>query len=302
MKKRNHNVASLSTFLSVFLLFFLLLPGFSAATESTKDVPVSGAATVESPKSESSTVDAPALETSRGRILKVEGDVQVINEHGEVRKSGKSWLLVKELDTIETGKGGKAVVQFTDGALSVLDEKSRLRIEKTNWLSHLGGKIYFTFRKVFGEPRKVKSKFATIGVRGTTFIVQDDEKGKGVALQEGQLEVESPGEAFEIHKQKAMSEFEAFKQQAKDKKAALKDEYSKYKKKTMKEFVEYKKSFTLESNHVIRFDGNRVDESEMGEDTKAEFDDFEAVAGEMLLEFRQQSKEHREKQEYRLED
>ena len=238
-----------------------------------------------------------AEEGYRGRILKVNGDVQVINERGEIRKVEESQFVIREMDTVVTKEGGKAVVQFTDGALSIIDEKSSLRVEKTNWLSHIGGKIYFTFRKVFGEPRKVKSKFATIGIRGTTFIVYDDENGEGVALQEGELEVESPGETFEIHKKRELTEYEAFLEEARQRKQALQDEFDSYKKDIKKEFVEYKKSFTLEANRVIRFDGNRVDEAEMGEDVKAEFDEFEAIAGEMLEEFRQQSKEHREKLE-----
>jgi hypothetical protein len=233
----------------------------------------------------------------RGRILKVNGDVQVINERGEIRKVEESRFVIREMDTIVTKTGSKAVVQFTDGALSVLDEKSSLRVEKTSWLSHIGGKIYFTFRKMFGEPRRVKAKFATIGIRGTTFIVYDDENGEGVALQEGQLEVESPGEAYEIHRKRELTEYEVFLQEARERQRALQDEYDSYKKELKKEFIEYKKSFTLEANRVIRFDGNRVDETEMGEDVKAEFDDFEAIAGEMLEEFRAQSKEHREKLE-----
>ena len=53
------------------------------------------------------------------------------------------------MDTIVTKNGGSIVVQFDDGALSVLDEKSRLRVEKTSWFSYLGGKVYVTFEKTF---------------------------------------------------------------------------------------------------------------------------------------------------------
>jgi len=76
------------------------------------------------------------------------------------------------MDTIVTKKGSRVVVRFDDGALSSLDEKSRLRVETTNWFSYLGGKIYFTFKKVFGEPRHVRTRAATIGVRGTTYYHQ----------------------------------------------------------------------------------------------------------------------------------
>lgn len=233
-------------------------------------------------------------EDSRGKLLKINGEVHVINAEGESRKADETRFEIRELDTIETRAGGRAVVQFTDGSLTVLDEKSSLRVEKINWLSHLGGKIYFTFRKIIGEPRKVKSKFTTLGIRGTTFIVYDDDDGQSVALKDGQLDVESPGEEYEIHREKVLDEFEAFKQQAMDKQAALQNEFDEYKKTTMNEFVEYKKSFTLESNHVIHFDGNRVDETKIDQKIEADFEDFESEAGEMLREFRQQSEKHRE--------
>jgi len=233
----------------------------------------------------------------RGLILKTSGEVKIINPKGEVREVSGPKDIVREMDIVSTGKGSQAVVRFNDGALSVLNEKSRLQVEKKNWLSHIGGKIYFTFRKVFSGQRQVKAKFSTIGIRGTTFIVTDNEEGQSVSLQEGKLELESSGDDYEIHRQKPADDFTAFKQQAMDARNAMNKEYEDYKKQTMEEFVEYKKSFTMEANHVIRFDGNRVDETKMGEKEQASFSDFESVAGEMLEQFREQSKQHLEKQQ-----
>jgi ferric-dicitrate binding protein FerR (iron transport regulator) len=233
-------------------------------------------------------------EEFRGKVVKVKGDVHVIDANGKRTRVEDSKFQVRELDTIVTDKGGNVVVQFNDGAMTVLDEKSSLQVEKTNWLSHLGGKIYFTFRKIFGKPKQVKTAFATIGVRGTTFIVYDNENGEGVALSEGRLEVESPGPDFEIHRKQELDEFEAFKQQAHEQQQALKKEFDDYRNRMQHEFVEYKKNFTLEADHVIRFDGTRVDETTMDDDTRAEFDAFEKEAGEMLIEFRKQASEHRE--------
>ena len=242
----------------------------------------------------------PALsyaEEGRGVILKTSGVVKIINAQGEAREVTGSEVVVREMDTVSTSAGGQAVVRFNDGALSVLDEKSSLQVEKKNWLSHLGGKIYFTFRKVFGGERQVKAKFSTIGIRGTTFIVTDNEDAQSVSLQEGKLGLESSGDDYEIHRQKPVDDFAAFKQQALDAKNAMKKEYEDYKKQTMEEFVEYKKSFTMQANHVIHFDGNRVDETKMGEKEQASFSDFESIAGEMLEVFRSQSEQHREQQE-----
>ena len=236
-------------------------------------------------------------EEGRGQILKATGIVTIVNAQGESREASGADIVVHENETVTTGKGGQAVVRFNDGALSVLEEKSSLQVKEKNWLSHIGGKIYFTFRKVFGGERKVKTKFSTIGIRGTTFIVTDNEDDQSVSLQEGKLELESPGEDYEIHRQRPVDDFAAFKQQAVDARNALEKEYEDYKKQTMEEFVEYKKSFAMEANHVIRFDGNRVDETEMGEAEQASFSDFESIAGEMLETFREQAKQHREQQE-----
>ena len=241
-------------------------------------------------------------EEFRGKVVKVKGDVHIIDAQGNRTKVDESKFLVRELDTIVTDKGGNVIVQFNDGAMTVLDEKSSLQVEKTNWLSHIGGKIYFTFRKIFGQPRQVKTAFATLGVRGTTFIVYDNEKGEGVALAEGQLEVESPGPDFEIHRKQELDEFEAFKQQAHEQRQALKKEFDDYRNRMQHEFVEYKKNFTLEADHVIRFDGTRVDETTMDDDTRADFAAFEKEAGDMLIEFRKQASEYKEKMEQEQQD
>jgi len=192
------------------------------------------------------------------------------------------WILTK--------KGARIVVQFDDGALSVLDEKSRLRVEKTSWFSYLGGKVYFTFKKVFGDTRKIKTRAATIGVRGTTFIISENVKGEAVALKEGLLDVESNGPVFEIHKKKVMDEFAQFKQQHQQAQQDMKDEFESYKQQTTNEFIEYRKQFTLKPNRVISLSGYRVDEVAMNDADKADFESFESEADDLIKQFRAQSK------------
>lgn len=236
-------------------------------------------------------------EELRGKVIKVDGDVHIIDARGDRHTVEESRFLVREMDTIVTAEGGNAIVRFNDGVLSVLDEKSSLQVEKTRWLSHLGGTIYFTFRKVFGEPRQVKTKFATLGIRGTTFIIYDDDSGQGVALQEGLLDIESPGEAFEIHRQQELDEFEDFKRKTLQQQQDMRQEYADYSKQMQREFVEYKKSFTLQPNHMIWFDGARVEDSAIDENVNAEFENFEAIAGELLEEFREQAQAYRQRME-----
>jgi len=228
----------------------------------------------------------------RGKVLKFNGDVEVINAKGEKRAVNKIDEPLSENDTVVTKKGASIVMQFDDGALSVLDEKSRLRVEKTSWFSYLGGKVYFTFKKVFGEPRHVKTRAATIGVRGTTFIINEnaEQGGESVALKEGLLQVESTGPAFEIHKKREMDEFAQFKQQHQQAKQAMQDEFEQYKKQTQREFIEYRRRFTLQPNRVISLTGYRVDETAMTEADAADFESFESEAEDLIKQFRSRSK------------
>ncbi|MCW8956020.1 MAG: FecR domain-containing protein [Gammaproteobacteria bacterium] len=221
-------------------------------------------------------------EEFRGRIVKIQGEVYVINQNGEQRNPEKNKFLLNSQDTVVTRKNARAVVQLGDGALSVLNEKSSLRVEESGWISQLGGKVYYIFRKVFGNQpsRQVKTNFATIGVRGTTFIVYENEDGKGVALEDGKLNIESPGEDYAIYKKQQADDFESFKQQMQDKSDALNQEFKDYQQNLQKEFVEYKKQFDLEANQVVSFDGNRVDQAELSGQLKADFSDFAAFAGE----------------------
>lgn len=229
----------------------------------------------------------------RGKVLKLTGDVEVIDARGETRSIKNVDEPLNEMDTIVTKKDASVVVRFNDGALSVLDEKSRLRVEKTSWFSYLGGKVYFTFKKVFGEhQRMVKTRAATIGVRGTTFIINENSErsGESVALKEGELQIESTGPAFEIHKKKILDEFEQFKLEQQREKQAQKNEFEQYKQQTMHEFVEYRREYVLRPNRVINLSGYRLDEAAMTESNKADFESFETEAGDLIKNFRSRSK------------
>jgi hypothetical protein len=228
----------------------------------------------------------------RGKVLKFNGEVEVTDAKGEKRIVKETDETLNEMDTIETREGARIVLQFDDGALSVLDEKSRLRVEKTSWFSYLGGKVYFTFRKIFGEPRRVRTRAATIGIRGTTFIISENDEGDGesVALKEGLLDIESTGPAFEIHKQKQLDEFERFKQAQQAANAQMQDEFEQYKKQTRREFIEYRRHFTLQPDRVISLSGYRIDETAMTETDKADFESIESEAEELIKKFRARSK------------
>lgn len=224
----------------------------------------------------------------RGRIVKSEGDVTVLTADGEKFKPKKLNNLIKASETIVTDKDSKAVIQFSDGSMAVLNEKSSLLVEKSEWLSQLGGKIYFAFKKVFGKkPRKIKTGFVTLGIRGTSFIVDVNEGAEAVALQEGSLNVESPGDDFELHQTKPVEdEFAAFRKQQQEEAAKIKDEFAEYKEVMKEEFISYVKEFTLEPDKMIRFNGNRVDEDAISESLREDFSNLEEFAGDLIDEYK----------------
>lgn len=233
-------------------------------------------------------------ETFRARIVKVEGQVHILNSDGEKRAPEKKQFLVNNDETVLTAEDSLAVVQFEDGAMSVLDEKSSLRVEQSGWLSQLGGKVYYIFRKAFAKDKtkKVKTKFATIGIRGTTFIVDATKDSQSIALQEGKLNIESPDTEYEIHREKpVVDDFAAFKQQVLDSQQAMRDEYADYKKQLADEFVEYKKSFDMRSNQVVSFTGKKVTQATLGKDWHSSFDRFNHFSREFNQAYRELNRE-----------
>lgn len=223
----------------------------------------------------------------RGRIIKVDGEVTVLTADGEKLNPHKLNNLVKESETIITSIASKAVVQFSDGSLAVLNESSSLLVEKTEWLSQLGGKIYFAFKRVFGKkPRKIKTSFVTLGIRGTSFIVDANQGGEAVALQEGSLNVESPGEDFELHKEKPEDDFAAFKAQMQNQVEKDKKEFEEYKDQINDEFVEYVKEFTLQPDKMVSFNGNKVSETKITDALREDFTTLEEFAGDIVGEYK----------------
>ena len=236
-------------------------------------------------------------EEFRGRVVRSVGDVFVIDANGDSHGVVESGYLLREKDTVVTAESGRAVVLFTDGALSVLDGDSRLQVERTSWLSQLGGRIYYIYRKAFGERRQVKTRFATLGIRGTTFIIYDDDSGQSVALTEGRLDIESPGPEFELYRRQMLDQYQAYRQQLQQQQQALQREFDDYRQQVNTELIEYSRRFSLQPDHVVRFDGLRVEESAIDDAVTADFEYFEAVAGELLDEFRKQAREFNEQME-----
>jgi len=202
-------------------------------------------------------------------ITKIEGNVKVLKA-GEIKKNDATpnhQLFAG--DMVITSAGAMAAVSFADKSKVVLDEKCKLTIEGFDKVAQDGGKVYYNIRKRGSKGLKVATNFAVIGVKGTKFMVTDDENNKQVSLKEGLVGVQSLKEEFELHRKKEMDEYEAYKRQ-------MMGEYEEYKKELEEGFVEFVKEFDLKPNKTVSFDGNKVSEDASPEAIAKEFSRFES--------------------------
>lgn len=125
-------------------------------------------------------------EAKAGTLKTVEGDVRVIDARGERLVQPGDTVTVT--DSVVTGANGSASLVLRDGTALVLGPKTRIELKNFAFddVSHKGNMLVSvlqgSLRMVTGLISKanpgaaaVTTKTATIGVRGTDFIVQVDD-------------------------------------------------------------------------------------------------------------------------------
>lgn len=230
----------------------------------------------------------------QGKIIKSKGDVVIRDKSGHERSPEQSDYIAVTDEKVNTLDGGRAVVKFTNGSLTVIGENSSLGIEKPTLFAHLKGKILFAFNKSPGPTRMVRTPSAVFGVRATTFLVGQDDNGETMALKEGLVHVEAPEGAFEIHKKKDMDEFDALKADMEQGVTDMKQEGDAFIQQQKDDYVAFKKSFLVKPDQSIRINGNRVDHGPMDDSDKAAFEDLERFADDLLSEFKSEKDDHGE--------
>jgi len=222
-------------------------------------------------------------------VVRAEGDVVVTQPDQPPRKVfPKSILPAKNM--LVTGPNGRVVVKVGATGYIVLEKNSKIEINKSGDYAgifrHITGMIYYALNAIHGSQRSVvvKTVTATIGVRGTRFLVADLPDRKEIGMRKGQVNVESPGEAFEIHRKVQADEFEAFKKEARDAIDEEKRSFAEYKANTEREFIEYKREFTLGADRMATFDGNHVTERALSSESRKDMENLEDYAAEWIKE------------------
>lgn len=206
-----------------------------------------------------------------GNVEQFKGNVKVKNE-GSIKKSKVSQgLEIKAGDLISTAKKATAQLKLADGSILILDQSSSIYFASATDAEQTDGKVYYKITSRDAKNSlKVKTPFAIIGIKGTTFIVNATENAS-VSLKEGLIGIQSIKEEFNLYRQKVQEEFNNYvaKQQS---------DFEKYKNEQNKYAVaEPTKAFDMKEGNRISFHGQRVNEDKWSAADDAEFDHFEKL-------------------------
>ncbi len=218
-------------------------------------------------------------------LTHVTGPVQVLGADGKVRNAAaRTGDRVEGGESVRTLAGGRVMVRHDGGRYTVLTANSQVKIEDSGVVEQVRGAVYYVLRKLSMSDStpasyQVKTSVATIGIRGTRFLVATEGKAGEVALSEGLIDMQAnEGQSFDIQKLPGdMSYADYRKQQEKLFKGFLKDEFREWKKRQMKEFDNYKKQFMLQPNQSVSLDGNAVRYQEIGADDAALIAELDAL-------------------------
>lgn len=208
--------------------------------------------------------------TQLATIEKIVGKVKVLKANELRATNAKPNQILYKDDLIITYKDAMTTIKLDDNSLVTLAEKTKLRVLNSKELKQEEGKIFYNIETQGKNTMTVATNFATIGVKGTSFIINDAQEQKDVSLKTGLVGVSALEGEFEIHKKKEnkLSKYENYK-------LAEDNDFDNYKTKIEEEFIEYKKEFDLHPDYTISFSGNVVKENKTQEDVSTEFEEFE---------------------------
>lgn len=196
-------------------------------------------------------------------IVKSDGHLTVSDLSGNNTKSAKIKDTLPATNILSTGADGRAVVRVGTTGYIVLEKNSKVEINTSNdhagFFRQITGMIYYAINSIKKDDHtlEVRVKTATMGIRGTRFIVNNLPDSDEVGMRKGTLSVSSPNEDFEIHKKLELDEFEALKRESQAAIENEKDQFEKFKENTRNEFVEYKHEFELGKDRMVTIGADR---------------------------------------------
>lgn len=218
-------------------------------------------------------------------LLYVKGYVELLAEDGSVKKAGKIGDEIDYGESIRVGEDSRALVKNSDGLASVLGANSEMRIKEAGFFDHLRGAAYYVLSKIpsaaesRGRNYGVNTTVATLGIRGTRFLVDLDGDAGQVALTEGLINVSAnEGKSFSIADYPDDMTFQEFQAAQKDLFDSFqKDDFKAYQESQKKAFERFKKEFFIQPNQSVSFDGESVSYQSIDDKTAALISELESI-------------------------
>ena len=212
---------------------------------------------------------------SLGRVSFVDGIVK-IKRAGTIKK--ERVVLGTEVnsgDLLMTSQKSVVKIELSDASVLVLAQQSSVLFNSLKALDQKKGKVLYKITSRNAKNSlKVKTPFAIIGIKGTTFIVNAQEKNSYVTLKEGLIGIASLKKEFALYRQKREREFDTYRSQQQSKFEKFKNAQNEYEK------VEYTKIFDLNKGHRVFFGNASVKEDVMDDTAESEFAFFEKIVQE----------------------
>lgn len=205
-----------------------------------------------------------------GHVKSVKGDVKIKNENSFKKSNVKSGMEIKGGDLISTSSSSTAVLNLVDGSILALDSGSLLHFGNDLNLNQTDGRVYYKITtRDARNALKVKTPFAIIGIKGTTFLVNATQDAS-VKLKEGLIGIQSIKEEFKLYRKALQDQYSEFI--AKDREG-----FEKFKQKQNSATAEVTKEFDLQARNSVSFSQNIVSEKPFTKDDDAEFAYFEEL-------------------------
>lgn len=156
-----------------------------------------------------------ASDAPLGELVAYQQDVVHIPA-GSLRQNAVDALGVTftEQDRVRTLAGSSATVALADGSSVQLLERSLLRFDGAAALDTEEGRVLFEIQEQgTGSGMTVSSRTVVIGVKGTRFIVDADEEGMALYMDEGLVEMTTTSGAFLRYKEEVLAQFEEFRRE-----------------------------------------------------------------------------------------
>lgn len=193
-------------------------------------------------------------------VIKTQGLVEIQDNNGKRSSKVAVGATLSRNQILNTLTNGKVAIRTITGDTIVLNANSTIKARpETNTIEQMGGKVLYIFTPNKTIERNVRLHTATMGIRGTTFLVDFNKNQYDVvSLIEGTLEIESLNKGFNIFQQKVAVDFDSYKRQIEAGVAAAQEEFDQYADKQEEEFVAFKKTFILEQQQNLTLSADKA--------------------------------------------